>query len=89
MEQSHGYHFLNVNASLLTSAARLWSAELDLGRPPMLLYVERNGAWQLAGVEYALPVVPEQNPFPGARWQQHEAVCHYRDYQELPGPSPS
>ena len=89
MERNHGYHFLNVNASLLTSAARLWSTELDLSRPPMLLYVERNGAWQLAGVEYALPVVPEHNPFPGARWHQHEAACHYRDYQELPGPSPS
>lgn len=86
MEPRHGYHFMNVNVQLLSTAARLWSAELELGKPPMLLYVERGGVWQLAGVEYALPTRPAKNPFPGADWTEHEASCHYRDYREIPGP---
>jgi uncharacterized protein (DUF952 family) len=86
MEPAHGYHFLNVNAQFLTAATRLWSSQLDLGKPPILLYVERNGVWQLIGVEYALPGAPTDNPFPGARWSSHEASCHFDDYQELPAP---
>src|SRR5262249_38705324 len=86
-EPAHGYHFLNVNAQFLTAATRLWSSELDLGKPPILLYVERNGVWQLTGVEYALPGTPTDNPFPGARWSSHEASCHFEDYQELAAPS--
>jgi hypothetical protein len=83
MEARHGYHFMNVNASVLT-APEMVAGTLDLGRPPMLLYVERAGQWQLAGVEYALPSVPANNPLPGAAWHRHEASCHYRDYGELP-----
>jgi putative copper resistance protein D len=89
MEERHGYHFLSVNAQILAGAAHLWSGELDLSRPPMLLYVQRDGMWQLAGVEYALPALPKESRFPGAQWHQHEASCHYRDYRELPGPAPS
>src|SRR5712691_8522835 len=84
MEPRHGYHFARVDAGSLISAA-LTGARLDLARPPMLLYVERGGAWQLAGVEYALPARPPTNPFPGAQWHEHEASCHYRDFRELPG----
>ncbi|MBI3328594.1 MAG: hypothetical protein HYZ81_18065 [Nitrospinae bacterium] len=50
MEPHHGYHFLNVNAQILSAAARFWSSELDLSKPPMLLYVERESVWQLAGI---------------------------------------
>src|SRR5690242_16249460 len=46
MEPRHGYHFINFNAQVLVTAARLWSSELDLDKPPILLYVERNGDWQ-------------------------------------------
>ncbi len=88
MEALHGYHFMNINSQLLYTASRLWSAEVDLAKPPMLLYVERDGLWQLVGVEYALPTRPAQNPFPGSEWHQHEASCHYRDYREVPAPSP-
>lgn len=84
MEPRHGYHFARVDAGTLIAAA-LSGGQLDLSRPPMLLYVERGGAWQLAGVEYALPARPSTNPFPGAEWHEHEASCHYRDYRELPG----
>lgn len=83
MEPNHGYHFVNVPAQLRAAASGL-RGELDLARPPMLVYVERDGAWQLAGVEYALPRPPATNPFPGARWHEHEASCHYRDYREVP-----
>src|SRR5207302_1100067 len=68
------------------TAAGIASSTLDLARPPMLLYVERDGVWQLAGVEYALPSPPRPNPLPGAEWHRHEASCHYRDYREAPAP---
>lgn len=83
MEPRHGYHFVNVPAQLRATARGL-AGELDLARPPMLVYVERDGVWQLAGVEYALPRPPATNPLPGARWDEHEASCHYRDYREVP-----
>src|SRR5215468_7799654 len=85
MEARHGYHFMNINGPMLTAAGMAASA-LDLARPPMLLYVERAGVWQLAGVEYALAVPPRPNPLPGAEWHRHEASCHYRDYKEAPAP---
>jgi hypothetical protein len=88
MEPRHGYHFARVDAGAAIGAA-LAGGRLDLARPPMLLYVERGGAWQLAGVEYALPTRPSANPFPGAEWHEHEASCHYRDFRELPGPRAS
>jgi hypothetical protein len=84
MEPRHGYHFARVDAGSIIMAA-LTGGQLDLTRPPMLLYVERAGVWQLAGVEYALPSRPSTNPFPGAEWHEHEASCHYRDFREMPG----
>src|SRR5437588_7798632 len=54
MEPRHGYHFARVDARAAIVTA-LSGGSLDLARPPMLLYVERQVAWQLAGVEYALP----------------------------------
>jgi len=85
MEARHGYHFMNINAPVHT-AAGMAASTLDLSRPPMLLYVERDGVWQLAGVEYALTAPPRPNPLPGAEWHRHEASCHYRDYREAPAP---
>ena len=79
MEPRHGYHFIRPDVQAFSAATGV-----DLGRPPMLIYIERDGAWQLAGVEYALPAPPAANPFPGARWDWHEASCHYRDFRELP-----
>ena len=83
MEARHGYHFINVNSPVLT-ATGMATGQLELARPPMLLYVERDSVWRLVGVEYALPSAPVPNPLPGASWHWHEASCHYRDYQELP-----
>jgi hypothetical protein len=84
----HGYHFLNASSPLMSSAWDAFTGSIDLAKPPMLLYVERDGAWQLAGVEYALPKKPDPNPLPGADWHEHEASCHYRDFRELPAPNP-
>jgi len=79
MEARHGYHFVQPAAQGRAVA----TGTLDLSRPPVLLYVERDGAWQLAGVEYALPSVPSDSPLPPAAWHRHEASCHYRDFREI------
>jgi hypothetical protein len=86
MEVRHGVHFMNVNAQLISAATGIFSSGVNLSSPPMLIYVPtQDGGWQLAGVEYALPKRPADDPFPGAGWSEHEASCHYRDYRELPG----
>jgi len=83
MESHHGYHF-----ALPTAQARaLATGTLDLTTPPVLLYVERDGAWQLVGVEYVLPSAPRDDPLPGAVWHRHESSCHYRDFREVPASS--
>lgn len=68
MEALHGFHFMNINSQILYAASHLWSTEVDLAKPPMLLYVEREGLWRLVGVEYALPTRPAHNPFPDGEW---------------------
>ena len=83
MESHHGYHFAHPSAQ----ARALATATLDLATPPVLLYVERDGAWQLVGVEYVLPSRPRDDPLPGALWHRHEASCHYRDFREVPASS--
>jgi hypothetical protein len=79
MEARHGYHFVHPAAQ----ARALASGSVDLAQPPVLLYVERAGVWQLAGVEYALGSVPAGGPLPASAWHRHEASCHYRDFREL------
>jgi hypothetical protein len=83
MESRHGYHWVQPTAQ----ARALATGALDLTRPPVLLYVERDGVWQLAGVEYALPSVPAAGPLPASAWHRHEASCHYRDFREIPAES--
>lgn len=79
MEARHGYHFVHPGAQ----ARALATGTLDLARPPVLLYVERDGVWQLAGVEYVLPSAPARGALPAAAWHRHEASCHYRDFREI------
>lgn len=86
MEPAHGYHFVNPSAQMFTATVALASRTLDLTRPSILLYVERGGAWQLVGVEYALTTMPAVDPLPGAEWRRHEASCHYRDHREIARP---
>lgn len=77
MEPRHGYHFMKPSLAALAGT-------VDLANPPILLYVERDGVWQLVGVEYMLPVAPASGPLPREAWDRHEAACHYRDWTELP-----
>jgi len=81
MVARHGIHFVDLGAQL-----RAATLGLDLARPPMLLYVERAGAFRLAGVEYALPSPPAGGPIPAEAWHRHEASCHYRDDREWSAP---
>jgi hypothetical protein len=79
MMRHHGIHFVNLRLQLLAV-----SVGLDLSRPPALLYVERDGDWRLAGVEYALAQPPTTpGPIPPEAWERHEASCHYRDDEEV------
>ena len=81
----HGIHFANLSLQLLAL-----TVGLDLSRPPALLYVERDGDWRLAGVEYVLAQAPAgPGPIPAEAWERHEASCHYRDDEELAAASPS
>ena len=81
----HGIHFVNLRLQLLAI-----SVGLDLSRPPALLYVERDGDWRLAGVEYVLAQAPSApGPIPPGAWQRHEASCHYRDDEEVAAASAS
>ncbi len=77
MRARHGIHFVNPRAQLLAA-----TLGFDLARPPMLLYVERDGIFRLAGVEYALAAPPNGGPLPAEAWHHHEASCHYRDDRE-------
>jgi hypothetical protein len=79
MQSRHGVHFVQPRSA----AGHVAGGTIDLARPPILLYVERGGQWQLAGVEYAVPAIPRTSPFPDAAWGRHEAACHYRDGQEV------
>ena len=79
MEARHGYHFVHPAGQ----ARALATGTLDLAAPPVLLYVERDGVWQLAGVEYAMPSIPASSPLPASAWHRHEASCHYRDFREI------
>jgi hypothetical protein len=87
MEPRHGYHFSNLGTLAVGAAGQWVTGEPDLARPAILLYVERDGTWQLVGVEYAALGEPAGSPFPGATWHRHEASCHYRDYAEAAAPS--
>jgi hypothetical protein len=81
----HGIHFVNLRLQLLAV-----TVGLDLSRPPALLYVERDGDWRLAGIEYVLAQAPSgPGPIPAEAWERHEASCHYRDDEELAAASSS
>jgi len=62
----------------------------DLRRPPILLYSEHDGRWQLLGAMFAVP--RESNPtralpFKRAEFLKHPSMCHYQDGTTLPAKS--
>jgi hypothetical protein len=63
-----GYHFLN---------ARIQGFEVT--KPPILVYVRKNDAWQLVAIEWVYPKRPASPPLPGAQYGAFDAACHYVD----------
>lgn len=63
-----GFHFLNPDIT-----------EFDVEKPPILVYVKRDGHWQLVAFEWVFPEKPDEKPLPGARYGSFGAACHYDD----------
>lgn len=74
MIPDHGYHFINT-LNVLSS--------LDLQKPSGLVYVEANGQWMLAAVEYTAIFKPNRPLLSDGAWLKHDAACHYADGNEL------
>lgn len=63
-----GYHFLNPKIE-----------GFDVTKPPILVYVRKDDAWQLVAIEWVYPKRPASAPLPGARYGSFGAACHYVD----------
>jgi len=63
-----GYHFLNPKI-----------ADFDVKKPPILVYVRKDTAWQLVAIEWVYPKKPATAPLPGAKYGSFGAACHYKD----------
>jgi hypothetical protein len=63
-----GYHFLNGKIQ-----------GFDVTKPPILVYVRKNDAWQLVAIEWVYPKRPAASPLPGAEYGAFAAACHYVD----------
>ncbi len=63
-----GYHFLNGKIQ-----------GFDVTKPPILVYVKRNDAWQLVAIEWVYPKKPDTSPLRGAQYGAFAAACHYVD----------
>ena len=70
----------------MLTAAGMVGSTLDLARPPMLLYVERDGVWKLAGVEYALTALPRPNPLPAPSGIDTKPPATIETIEEVPAP---
>lgn len=68
-----GYHFLNPKVE-----------GFDVAKPPILVYIHRQDAWQLVAVEWAWPKRPATPPIQGARYGSFGAACHYNDGTFVP-----
>ncbi|TMJ08786.1 MAG: hypothetical protein E6G98_11300 [Bacillati bacterium ANGP1] len=63
-----GYHFLNGKIQ-----------GFDVTKPPILVYVKKDDAWQLVAIEWVYPKRPASPPLPGAQYGSFGAACHYMD----------
>jgi hypothetical protein len=68
-----GYHFLNPKIQ-----------GFDITKPPILVYVRKDDAWQLVAIEWVWPKKPDVAPLRGARYGSFGAACHYVDGSFLP-----
>jgi len=63
-----GYHFLNPKIE-----------GFDVRKPPILVYVRKDDAWQLVAIEWVFPKKPAVPPLKGATYGSFGAACHYKD----------
>jgi hypothetical protein len=63
-----GWHFMNPKL-----------IEFDVTKPPILVYVKRDGRWQLVAFEWVFTERPTSDPLPGAQYGLFAAACHYVD----------
>lgn len=71
-----GYQFAN---------PKLFSG-FDLKRPPILIYDERDGRFELTGVMFISGIDRSPGkvlPFKGAEFMKHPMMCHYQDGTNL------
>ena len=68
-----GHHFLNPNIT-----------GFDITKPPILVYVNRGGKWQLVAFEWVFTETPATPPLPGAEYGSFAAACHYVDGTFVP-----
>jgi hypothetical protein len=68
-----GYHFINPKVT-----------GFDVRKPPILVYLHRNGTWQLGALEWVFPKKPATPPLPGAQYGAFPAACHYKDGTFVP-----
>src|SRR5919108_6346981 len=54
-------------------------ADFDVTKPPILVYVRRDGRYQLGALEWVFPEKPKKPPLKGARYGSFPAACHYDD----------
>jgi hypothetical protein len=63
-----GTHFLNPGIT-----------DFDVTKPHILVYVQRDGAYQLGALEWVFPKKPAKPPLKGAKYGSFPAACHYDD----------
>jgi hypothetical protein len=63
-----GFHFLNPAID-----------GFDVAKPPILVYLQDGGAWQLGALEWVFPEKPATAPLEGATYGTFGAACHYDD----------
>ena len=63
-----GFHFLNPAVD-----------GFDVEKPPILVYLQDGGAWQLGALEWVFPEKPATPPLEGATYGTFGAACHYDD----------
>jgi len=64
--------------------------KFDLQHPPILLYNERDGKWDLIGVVYAAPFDKNPKgslPFKEAEYKKQPMTCRYQDGTSLDAPN--
>jgi hypothetical protein len=71
-----GFHYLNPGI-----------ADFDVTKPPILVYVRRDGKYQLGALEWVFPAKPKKPPLKGAKYGSFPAACHYDDGTFTPAAS--